>query len=169
MTQALFKTGLLLAVCFLSCQKNGKKPAGSQMPSHTVVLGGFLSCDTTEFVFLKSSIWNNSSDTMNIVSMACSWNDAYLSDNTAIQKERNICYINVPVLISVPPQQSTDKYLRVLVDKKINDWSSIKFRLGYNLVLRDTSKELFSQVNQIGDMKNVIWSDTIRLADFWKL
>ncbi len=64
------------------------------MPSHTVVLGGFLSCDTTEFVFLKSSIWNNSSDTMNIVSMACSWNDAYLSDNTAIQKESNICYIS---------------------------------------------------------------------------
>jgi hypothetical protein len=168
MTKAVFKIGLLLVISFLGCREIGKKPAANQSPSHTVVLGGFLTCDTTNFVFLKSSIRNNSADTMKIVSMICSWGDAYSFDNPTIQKEVSYCYGNGPVLISVPPQQSTDTYLRVLVSKKVNEWRGIKFRLGYNLVLRDTSKEIFSQVSQINDMKNVIWSDTIRLADFWK-
>jgi hypothetical protein len=135
--------------------------------THTVSLGGLYTCDTTQYVFIKSSLSNNSEDTLLCFSMTCSGDDAYKIESKDLSIEKNICFSNVPMLIKVAPHKSFDYFLRLLTTQKNINFRDVNFRLGYNLVLSDTTKEFGSQVEQIGDMKNVIWSDTVRLKDFW--
>lgn len=148
--------------CSTHRQDNSKKPI-----THSVSLGGIQTCDTAEYVFIKSSLFNNSEDTLWCVSMTCSGDDAYKIDSKDFSIKKNLCFSNVPMVIKAAPHKSFDFYLRLLTAKKGINFREVNFRLGYNLVLRDTTKTLFSQVDQIGDMKNVIWSDTIKLKDFW--
>jgi hypothetical protein len=134
---------------------------------HSVSLGGINTCDTTENIFIKSSLTNNSEDTLLCVSMTYSGDNAYKIDSKYLSLEENICFSNVPMIIKVAPHKSFDYYLKLQTAQKNINFREVNFRLGYNLVLRDTTKELWSQVDQIRDMKNVIWSDTVHLKDFW--
>jgi hypothetical protein len=151
---------------FVSCSIK-KEETGKETLTHSVTLGGFLRCDTTNYIFLKSAVNNISTDTIQCVSMACSWADGYTTDSTDFLVEKYICYSNVPVLVKIPPGKSFDRYIKIITRENLEEWRRASFRVGYNLVVRDTTKQIFDQVGQIGDMKNVIWSDSIKLKELW--
>ena len=167
MKQYTYKLTSFLLILFVSCTTHRQDKSKIPPMTHSVSLGGIHTCDTAEYIFIKSSLINNSEDTLLCFSMTCSGDGAYKIDSKDLSLEKNICYSNVPMLIKVAPHKSFDYYLRLLTAQKGINFREVNFRLGYNLVLRDTTKDLSSQVDQIGDMKNVIWSDTVHLKDFW--
>ena len=167
MTKRLINLTLLWGVLFISCKSNQQDNLKTIAPTHSVTLGGFMTCDTNNYIFIRSSLKNNSEDTLQCVSMNCSWDDAYKFDTDELEIVKNICFLNGPMLIKIAPHNSYNNYLKLTTSKKEDEWRHIVFKLGYNFVLRDSSIGIFSQVEQISDMKNVIWSDTVRISDFW--
>jgi len=167
MTNYIYRWTFLLTVLFVSCTLPKQEKLKINPVTHSVTLGGYFTCDTTDYIFIKSSLTNNSEDSLFCVTMSCSGESAYKIESNYLSKEANWCFSNFPMLIKVAPHKSFDYFLRLIQTQKNKNLWDINFRLGYNLVLRDTTKELSSQAEQIADMKNIIWSDTVHLKDFW--
>ena len=160
----------LLFLCVLHFSSCTNSDAGKDIKAniiHSVTLGGYLTCDSVNYIFVKSNLLNSTDDTLTCVRMMCPTWSAYTLDSKDLLFENEPCFINGANLITIAPHQSVDLFLRITSTKDISEWRNINFRLGFNCILRDSTKNLFTQAEESGNMKNIAWSDTIKLKNFW--
>lgn len=100
--------------------------------------------------------------------MDCSWADSYNTDNDTFNIIKTPCYKNGPTTMQLLPYKSEDEYLRVKTKKNIKDGRNSKFRIGYNFVSFDSTRDVVYNVSTLTDKQHIFWSDTMQLAQFWK-
>jgi hypothetical protein len=166
---------LLLSILAFGCKNT--RPAPGLKITHVATLGGQYYCDTTHFIFVKSTLFNNSDDTVKFESMSCSYMDGFLTDSKDISLEKNTCYHNLQELIVIPPHKSFTRFLNLLIPNKSRldwDWTQISFRIGFNFVYDKNAVNQLLKVNntnhlfdesKISDMKNMIWSNKVNLSE----
>jgi len=76
--------------------------------------------DTSRIVYVSLSLHNESSDTLEFMSMSCSYEDMFYVEGNENYKVRSRydCYSNGPFTLSLPPKAKTDRYIMIeLLDK----------------------------------------------------
>lgn len=160
---------IFIGVLFFSCTMyNPFKNELASKITFTAQLGGWVHPDTAGIIFIKTSLYNKSADTLTYLRMSCSWADAYTTDNDSLRIEFTPCFQNGPLVMTLLPHQTTDEYIRVIAKGTTREWQGWKFRVGYNFNLYDSTKDIHYNVSKLTDRRNIFWSDTLRLSDFWK-
>lgn len=102
---------------------------------------------------------NNSKDTLNYLSMSCSWTDFYSADLKHLEIEAFLCDKNFPVIVSIPPGKTMKVVLRFFKSKKIKQLSSKFFKVGLNLIETKSTMNFENKINS----RNIIWSNSVEL------
>lgn len=166
MKQLLF---LILPLFIYSNMHVPDKQPGSGKVEFSAELGGWDQCNTaSRTVYVKTRLYNNSSDTVTYLRMTCSWRDSYITDNKNFRHILIPCYSNGPLTIKLPPYKTEEEYLTLVTDVPLARWRENYFRVGFNFVPLDTTKDLSYNVTRLTDMKSIMWSDTLKLRSFWK-
>ena len=93
--------------------------------------------------------------------MSCSWQDFYSVDNKKLQIEIIPCEKNIPTILMLAPGQTKTVEIRLLISQSV-DASEIKFKIGFNLMEVDKSKNPFDfDFKEEQKKENIIWSNTI--------
>ena len=129
----------------------------------TAQLGGSHYCDTTQYLFVKATLINNTSDTFVYVCMDCSWPDSYTTDSKDFEIEKTYCFKNGPVTIKIPPHGDVNYYLSLKSKKPLNELMESEFKIGFNLIKEGASQDVVSIVNSMTDMQHLIWSNIIEV------
>ena len=56
-----------------------------------------------------------------------------------------------------------DYYLKLKTEKALSELTEAKFKIGFNLIETDKTKDIVSLINSLTDMKHIIWSNSIEL------
>lgn len=110
---------------------------------------------------LKVTLINNTSDTVKYISMDCSWQESYRINSDKWKIDISICYKNGRVIISLPPHQSTSKILCLIKKEGISKFETMKFKIGFNFIPLNESKNIPSKFDYFFKIENIIWSNTI--------
>ena len=147
-----------ISIIFCSSQK---------INSDNLIFAAQIDSWTTEgninYLLVNTTLTNTSSDTVKYVSMSCSWQDVYSTDTRDLIIYVNVCDKNVPQIIDIPPHDKRDILLKLSCTKSINQLQGLKFKIGFNFIAAENYDEMFSEVYQLTEMKNVIWSNTLRV------
>lgn len=153
---------LLFSVFTLACCRNKKIEHPKDNFSVTTTFGGSYKIDTSEFVYIVGKLHNHSTDTLSFLSMLCSWEVSWKINSANLRIENNICYLNVPILIKLAPNESMVNYIPVRLLKPLNEIMNEKFQVGFNLVPADRLD--FSQsMETLEKSNNYFWGDTLQL------
>ena len=155
-------------IFLVSCIHSRKEEKKEKPFVFNAEIGGFHRIDTSDCIFAKTVLTNNSPDTMAYLSMTCSWQWGYTTDSKYLSIEENICFSNGPMTIYLAPHKTSVNYLTLIAHKPINELRDAKFRMGFNLVQADSAKDGEDAVRRIPDMKNVLWSDTIAIKSLYR-
>ena len=135
--------------------------------SVTTTFGGHYRIDTTEIVYIVGKLHNRSADTLSFLSMTCSWDDSWKISSPNLALVKNICFLNVPMLIKLGPNESMLNYLPVRLLKPYQKIEDEKFLVGFNLVKADTV-EFSKSIKALEETNNIFWADTLQLNKLFR-
>lgn len=164
------KIFLFLLVAYIACTspaKQAEQPAPGPV-AFSAQMGGISYHDSMTSIFVKTTLHNNTNDTVMYLRMTCSWREAFTTDNDSFRVLYIPCFQNGPLTVKIPPHQSEDEYLQV--NTKINTYHlrEQRFRVGFNYAPYDTTMDEYGNFERLNDMKNILWSDTLKVSVFWK-
>lgn len=148
------------------------------IPSFTAQLDGWHKADslhrlylndTSTYLHVKTSITNNSADTLCYLTMSCSWQDFYIIDSKDIWLPGWDCGKNMTQWIKIPPHQTAERLLLLTSSKNANELHNIKFKIGFKFYKVNYNK--IKNMNSYPDIykyftpKNeiVLWSNILEL------
>jgi len=104
---------------------------------------------------IKVRLWNKSKDTLNYLSMSCSWQEFYRTSNKNVTIRINECDKNIPQTLILKPGESRTVEVSVVRSNGATD----DFKLGMSIIqtkeLKMPSADFISKEGQI------IWSSSI--------
>jgi hypothetical protein len=109
------------------------------------------------FLVVRTTLTNQSKDTLKYHSDSCSWQDYYTVSNNKLQVQESQCDKYVPIILTLAPNQTKEVELRLILRSSAP--LPIKFKVGFHLV-QDRVYMDDSDVSQEFE-KSVIWSDEI--------
>jgi hypothetical protein len=109
------------------------------------------------FLIVRTTLTNQSKDTLKYHSDSCSWQDYYSVNNNKLQVQESQCDTYVPIILTLAPKQSREAELRLIL--RGSGPIPIKFKVGFHVV-QDRVYMDDSEVSQEFE-KSVIWSDEI--------
>ena len=112
---------------------------------------------------IPTTLKNNTKDTLNYLSMTCSWEEFYSVDNSKLEVEQKACDKNMPKMLTLAPGQRETVEIKLIIIDSL-DIAETKFKIGFNLM--KVSKKTIYNLNYIEEeqkKKNVIWSNVISL------
>jgi hypothetical protein len=158
---ALIMIGLL-TLLFSFAEKN-KTDAKHKQLVFTAQVGNWSKENNINVLSVNTTLTNNSPDTISYITMSCSWQEIYTTDTRKLGVDQSACGKNIPKLIKIPPHQKEEARLLLWTKGTPGQVQGLKFRIGVNLVIAKNYTEMFSKWEELGKMKNVIWSDTLKV------
>ena len=158
-----------LIVLVISCSSPDTATTKKGPISFSAQLGGWYAVDTTaSFIQIRVTLKNNTADTQAYVNMLCSWRDCYTTndENNFYLLRDSLCFLNAPAIYKIPPMKSSTDFLTIKTTIPFKDWDKASFRIGFNLIMQDTARKLFSYADELRAMKNITWSDSLALKEF---
>jgi hypothetical protein len=118
------------------------------------------------FYSTRMMMTNNSSDTVSLYTMDCSWQDSWIVDNDDIFIRGNECDENIDIHIKLAPKESL--VFNGIIGTKCDTIGNKQFRMGF---VNFDVKALWNWQN-LGEKElirnhKIYWSNSISL-DFWK-
>jgi len=147
---------------FTACRQ-GKQNDVLQLTAH---LGGINYQDSTQPVYIATTLYNPTNDTVEFVTMTCSYQDMFLTDTAVFAlQSRYDCNGNFPVTLSIPPKAKLDRYLMVRPVNRNIDVINSRLRIGMYLVIYEPQNSSRSITDQYEQRKKsqVIWSNQLEL------
>ena len=86
------------------------------------------------YLFVKTTLTNNSSDTIVFITMSCSYPLEYTLDTKSLKIHLDDCFKNVSDLIAIPPHKKYERVVELAVEKDLVPTKEINFRIGINLI-----------------------------------
>ncbi|HMG83013.1 MAG TPA: hypothetical protein VK559_08250 [Ferruginibacter sp.] len=134
-------------------------------PSHIAFAAKITSVKNMDqgiYISIKTTVTNNSSDTLRYLSTTCSWGKNYVINKEALNIPVASCNEDSAVLITIAPHQYNEKIIRIISLYNAEQLHGIKFKVGMKFVqacdLDKASKELRRS-------KNMIWSNNLQLKN----
>jgi len=115
------------------------------------------------FIFITTKLTNSSSDTIKYITMSCSWQDPFTADLKELVVHGKDCDKTVPKLKEILPRTSEAVSFQLTSSKTFNELKDKIFRVGFNWVTAKDFDEMFLKLPKLWEMKNVIWSGTLRI------
>lgn len=144
------------------------------IPTFTAQLDGWhknnqYPSDSSPYLHVKTSITNNSTDTLYYLTWSCSWEKFYIIDSKDVIFSTYACDENGLTLMQIPPHQTSEKLLLLKSLKDRNQLHRRKFKIGFKLYKAKYSK--IKNMNSYPDIykyftpKNeiVLWSHILEL------
>lgn len=116
------------------------------------------------YLVIKITLTNHSADTISYISMSCSWQHFYSTDTKEFSIEGNECNRNAYILKKILPFSKEVNILKLIPKKDIAQLHNLKFRIGFNYIMAESSDDLFAKARQLEKMKNIVWGNTIPLG-----
>jgi hypothetical protein len=114
---------------------------------------------------IKTTLSNNSADTLSFMSMSNAWIDSYTTDTSSLVIDASYWTMDVPVLIKIAPDKSVERDLNIVTFINYTKLHTLKFRIGFHLVnnakTQSMQQDFMLMEQELKNMKNVIWSDTL--------
>jgi hypothetical protein len=128
-------------------------------PKDTSIYG-----EKTRLTWFVLKLTNNTNDTLKYISMSCSWWDIYRISNNNIGSFSSVCEKNIPVVINLPPHQ-TSKINFPLKITKAKDVRGQKFRIGMNVVVYKSWSQVWNSSvwDKLSSGNNLIWSNEVMI------
>lgn len=135
---------ILIAIILSSAQKEDK--GGDANVSFTASVDNRETINGTNFLFIKVSLNNTSSDTLKYIMMSC-YHPFYYRINPMnyFVMEAEGCDKNVPELIKVPPQNKIDTLLKLQLDKSAKQGTNASFKIGVRLITLSKTFDLLNE------------------------
>lgn len=162
---------LFIILLFTNCNVFSQK---NNLPTFTAQLEDwhknekYLS-DSSAYLHVKTSIINNSSDTLCYLVMSCSWEEFYIINSKELLLPIKSCDENGFILMKIPPHKTAERLLLLTSSKNANQLHNIKFKIGFKFYKVNYNK--IKNMNSYPDIykyftpKNeiVLWSKTLEL------
>ncbi len=113
------------------------------------------------YLTIKTTLFNNSSDTIRYVNMYCDSDIIYVIEIKRLNIHFRECDKNFPKKYILFPYQSKHSVLEARTEEDTSMLKNVKFRLGFNYVKPNQIEEAESKINFFDNHKNMIWSDTL--------
>jgi len=162
-TKTFLRLIIIGSIIFLSCSNQKDDRAKESKLIFSAQVDKWIKEGDVNYLLVRTSLTNSSSDTVTYITMSCSWQDVYTIDTKDLVISVNECDKNVPHLSKIPPRSRQDTDLKLKSEKSISRLTNMHFRLGFNLVTAKDYNEMFEKVSQLTEMKNVIWSNALKL------
>ena len=163
---------LAVFMCHNACYSQNEETNKAKTLELTASLGGsgrFL--DSIEVIYVATTLYNPTDDTLNFVSMSCSYEDLFTTNTDTFNVQcRYDCYGNYPIVVALPPKTKTDRYIMVTRTIKGKNAEAMTFRVGlYFLEYKygETYKNIILSYNSRQDAP-VIWSNELELKRLYK-
>ncbi len=149
---------LFLLILLASIASNAQATSKN---NYTLKIKKFLqeSVRGTKFWLVECTLTNYSKDTLNYLSMSCSWTDFYSVNKKEFEIDGFECDNNIPRVITIVPGESRQEVLRLFNRKNLLDSKSTKFKVGINLIMTASTSNFINKLK----IKNIIWSNVISL------
>lgn len=156
---------LMLVNSFLSChsQQNNHKGKMNNKPTLMAEIDDWKMENKNTYLVIKTTLTNNSADTISYMSMSCSWQELYWTDTKQLAIVINECGENGAVLIKIAPYSKEINTLELMTQKNTTELNNLKFKIGFNFITAHHHDRLSTKVMQLEKMENVIWSNTLQL------
>jgi hypothetical protein len=163
---------LLLAMTFfLSCLSKDKTKNGNYELELTATLGGIIYLDTTFTIYIATTLFNPTKDTLSFVTMTCSYEDIFLTDTSIFKvQSRYDCYSNYPTITDIPPREKLDQFIMVKPTKKDIEIIDNKLHIGMYLSTPKKENGFDSIIKQHENRQKakIIWSNEIDLKRLYR-
>jgi hypothetical protein len=159
MNKYLIGTVLFLGIYFTGFSQLFKCVDPSRV-AFTAKTESIRSMDQGVYIFIKTTIANNSSDTLRYLSMSCSWANYYVIDERAIHLPTFQCDKDTALLITVKPHQKEEKILRVISLLPVKQLHNLKFRVGFKFVQACDTDRASKELRR---SKNTLWSNSLTI------
>jgi hypothetical protein len=150
-----------------SCNQNVKHLPKQSEFELSANLGGLEYTDSIQTIHIATTLFNPTNDTLNFVTMSCSYEDLFLADISTFKvQSHSFCLKNGPMVISIPPKGKIDQFIIIRPisnDIKIADH---KLRIGMYL-LTPTDEETIQQYKERQNAK-ILWSNEIDLKRLYR-
>lgn len=162
-----------ILACLGSCHSQESKLSQQKTPELTASLGGTGSfLDTIGVIYIATTIYNPTTDTIRFVSMTCSYEDLFTTDTGTFKiQSRYDCYSNYPTVIILPPNARTNRYIMVTQRPKVKDTNADKLKVGMYYLPYPKGGTFDDIINLYEHRQNaaVIWSNQLDLKRFYKI
>lgn len=129
----------------------------------SAIIDSIKTKENLSYIFVTAKLTNPSFDTLRYITMSCSWQDPFTTDMKDLVIRGEDCNKNVPKLQEVLPLKSNEYSLQLTSKQTIVELKNKGFRIGFNWVTAKDFDEMFLKLPQLREMKNVVWSDTLRI------
>ena len=153
-------------VLVFSCSSKKAVAETMQPLSLSAQVGSWKTVPPKRYVSVITTLTNNTSDTLRFIIMSCSWQDAYAVDTKELSIYPVNCDKNIPELLAIPPHGQEQRALVLETEKSVEELQKVKFRVGFNGLTAKGPAEVFEKVDQLRDMRNVVWSAPISLSNY---
>lgn len=156
-----------ILICFYSCHSQVDNPKKGPTLELTASLGGTGSfLDTIGVIYISTTLFNPTNDTVKFISMTCSYEDMFTTNTDTFKiQSRYDCYSNYPTVVTLPPNAKTDRYIMITRTHKGRsiDTSTLKVGMYYLPYQKDANSD--DIINLYDHRKNaaIIWSDELDL------
>lgn len=161
---------LFLAFSFFTgCDVQKSKETARKGLVLTASPGGISYSDSAPTIHIATTLYNPTNDTLSCVSMSCSYEDFFLTNNTALPvQSRYACYSNVPMVLHIPPGEKIDHYILLRWVNQADTLLKQKIKVG--MYVQEPQKDSgFSGIIQQYEHRKeapVLWSNEIDLERF---
>ncbi len=149
-----------LAIIFSCSQKRLLKE--EQGLTFKAKAGLWNKTDSFYYLSIKTTLINNSPDTIRYVNMSCSSNIIYEIETNKLNIYYKECDKNYPKVYILLPYQTEQNILQARTQETPNNLQKEKFRVGFNYV-----PDKYIEDENLGEIlsmhKRLIWSDTITI------
>jgi hypothetical protein len=160
---------MISGFCNSKEQKSNKGKSGDSLEL-TASLGGIEYLDTTRTIFIATTLYNPTADTIKFVSMSCSFEDFFVTDNPGFKVRPSVCDKNAPTVEILPPQKKTDRYIMinpVNKESKISD-SKIKIGMYFNAVPKNWNFDDIINLYNNREKGKILWSSELDLKKLYR-
>jgi hypothetical protein len=178
MKVSILSTVFILAVFLISsCTNEQEKvdteplniPANTPKLTLSANLGGRSPLDTTNTIYIATTLYNPSVDTIRFLSMTCSYEDFFLADSGSFKiAPFNICYSNVPAVIALPPGRKVDHYITIRPVTNQKDLRGQRIKIGMYYVSSIDWSNCFD-LYQKRFHAPIIWSNELNLERLYSI
>ena len=127
----------------------------------TIKKGKTIKKNKQLYLIVPVTLTNNSKDTLNYLSMSCSWEDLYVVDHKNLEIEGSICDKNIPAILTLAPAEKRTVALK-LITGQVSDRTKKEFKIGYNLIKSTKRQDLLSY-RALKKKANIIWSNAVSM------
>ncbi len=156
----LFLFSLLFFIC---CEQKPPLKKERMGLLFKAALGSWHNSDGYNYLSIKTSLINNTPDTVRYVNMYCDSDRIYVIDTKKLNIHWIECNKNFPEIHILFPYQIETSGIESRTQEDTNNLKGIKFRVGINYISARNNEEAVQKFDSLGNQKHLLWSDTLEI------